>query len=120
LQLIDKFRKVFIWVGNTDSISQYSLAGSHDLISKYYICSEVWVQAVALLQKLIDKQLEVLVDLLVRVLINDTLQGLGVLFCEVLVVVFRTFKEVSYIGASFSKRVSFQVAIKEVIKSKAL
>ncbi len=45
--------------------------------------------------------MEALVDLLVGVFVNDSLEGDSVPFCEVVTIVFWAFKEVPYVVAYF-------------------
>jgi hypothetical protein len=57
------------------------------------------VNAVALYQELINKQLKALINSFVRIAINDFLKTDRVSFRKVLPIVFWSFKEVPYVNA---------------------
>jgi hypothetical protein len=53
-----------------------------------------------LYQKLINKQLEALIDSLISIAVDNTLKADRVLFRKILSIVFRPFEEVLYISTS--------------------
>jgi hypothetical protein len=55
---------------------------------------------VLLYQKLVNKQLKALIDSFVSIAVNNFLETDRVLFCEVLLIVFWSFKEVPYVNTS--------------------
>jgi hypothetical protein len=61
------------------------------------------MDAVSLYQELVNKQLEALIDSFVSIVIDNFLETNRVLFCEVLPIVFWSFKEVPYVNASVFK-----------------
>jgi hypothetical protein len=58
------------------------------------------MDAVSLYQELVNKQLEALIDSLVSIAVDDFLKTDGVLFREVLPVVFWSFEEVPHVNTS--------------------
>jgi hypothetical protein len=55
---------------------------------------------VLLYQELVNKQLETLINSFVSIAVDDFLKTNGVLFCEVLPIVFWSFEEVPHVNAS--------------------
>jgi hypothetical protein len=56
------------------------------------------MDAVLLYQELVNKQLEALIDSFVSIAVDDFLKTDGVLFCEVLLIVFWSFEKVPYMN----------------------
>jgi hypothetical protein len=56
-----------------------------------------------LYQKLVNKQLEALIDSLISIAVNNTLKADRVLFRKILPIVFRPFKEVLHMSTSVFK-----------------
>jgi hypothetical protein len=58
------------------------------------------MDAVSLYQELVNEQLEALIDSFVSIAVDDFLETDRVPFCEVLPIVFWSFKEVPHVNAS--------------------